>query len=77
MPILTDIIFGPHSNPGTLNALGLKAIGPGQGHPAGPSQNGMIQSVNLTFGDGHVETHQGNAIQWRYIASGSGYTAFY
>jgi len=77
MPILTDIIFGPHSNRGTLNALGLKAIGPGQGHPAGPSQNGMIQSVNLTFGDGHVETHQGNAIQWRYIASGSGYTAFY
>jgi len=79
MPILTDIIISRPNmhSPGTLNALGLKALGPGQGHPAGGSQNGTIQSDNLAFGDGHVETHQASAIFWRYPANGSTYTAFY
>jgi len=79
MPILTDImisLFGMHS-PGTLNSLGLKALAPGQGHPAGGSQNGTIQSDNLAYGDGHVETHQASAIAWRYPANGAAFTAFY
>jgi type II secretory pathway pseudopilin PulG len=79
MPILTDIIvsLSGYHNPSTLNAVGLKAVGPGQGHPAGGSQNGMIQSDNLTFGDGHVETHQASQIFWRYPANGANYTSFY
>jgi type II secretory pathway pseudopilin PulG len=74
MPIVTDIIVSNIKNVSTLNAQGLKAILPGWGHPAGPSLMGSIQSDNLTFGDGHVETHQANAIQWRYIAA---FTSFY
>jgi len=79
MPILTDIIISRPNmhSPGTLNALGLKAIALGQGHPAGGSQNGTIQSDNLAYGDGHVETHQASAIFWRYPANGATYTAFY
>jgi hypothetical protein len=79
MPILTDIIVsrpGIHS-PGVLNALGLAAVSPGQGHPAGPSQMGSIQSDNLTFGDGHVETHQASQIFWRYPAKYASFNSFY
>ena len=41
------------------------------GHPAG---NGL-QSVNVTYGDGHVETHPRGKVQWQY--SGGNGTAFY
>lgn len=75
MPVITDIVISSVHYIGPLNALGLKAIGPGQGHPAGPSLMGAIQGDNLTFGDGHVETHQANAIQWQYI--GFSYASFY
>jgi len=79
IPILTDIVVSKPNmhSPGTLNAVGLKALAPGQGHPAGASQNGSIQSVDLAFGDGHAETRQANAIFWRYPANGATYTAFY
>jgi hypothetical protein len=77
MPILTDIIVSSVHSVSVLNALGLKAVAPGQGHPAGPSLMGSIQSNNLTFGDGHVETHQAGQIFWRYPANGANYTSFY
>ena len=79
VPILTDIVVskaGMHT-PGTLNAAGLRALAPGQGHPAGASPGGLIQSVDLVFGDGHAETRQASAIAWRYPANGANYTAFY
>jgi len=74
VPILTDIVVSQYKSLGGLNALGIKAVGPGQGHPAAASQSGAIQSVNLVFGDGHVETRQASAMQWRYIGA---YTSFY
>jgi len=77
MPVLTDIIYSSVHNVSALNALGLKAIGPGQGHPAGPSLMGSIQNDNLTFGDGHVETHLASQIFWRYPANGANFTSFY
>jgi hypothetical protein len=79
IPILTDIVVSRPNmhSPGTLNALGLKAIGSGQGHPASASQNGIIQSVNMVCGDGHAETRQASVILWRYPANGANYTSFY
>lgn len=77
MPVLTDIIYSSVHSVALLNSLGLKAIGPGQGHPAGPSLRGAIQSDNLVFGDGHVETHQASQIFWRYPANGANFTSFY
>jgi prepilin-type N-terminal cleavage/methylation domain-containing protein len=79
VPILTDIVVsrnGMH-NPATLNALGIRALNRGQGHPAGGSVNGIIKSTDLVFGDGHVETRQATAILWRYPANGATFTAFY
>ncbi|MGA9778937.1 MAG: prepilin-type N-terminal cleavage/methylation domain-containing protein [Verrucomicrobiia bacterium] len=75
MPILTDIVVSSVKSTGGLNAMGLGAVGPGQGHPAGASQGGRIQSVNLVFGDGHAETRQSTSIVWRYV--GPYYTSFY
>lgn len=71
VPILTDIVLAGGYVKSTT------ALAPGLGHPAGASQRGQIESTDLTFGDGHVETHQVNAIQWRYQAKGAQYTAFY
>jgi prepilin-type processing-associated H-X9-DG protein len=34
----------------------------GEGHP----NNGRLQSINLLFGDGHVETHKADNVQMRY-----------
>jgi prepilin-type N-terminal cleavage/methylation domain-containing protein/prepilin-type processing-associated H-X9-DG protein len=34
----------------------------GEGHP----NNGRLQSINLLFGDGHVETHKSDTVQMRY-----------
>ena len=74
VPIVTDIVVSSQKNTGALNSLGIKAVGPGQGHPAGASQRGQIRSSNLVFGDGHVETRQPTTIVWRYIGA---YTSFY
>jgi prepilin-type processing-associated H-X9-DG protein len=42
---------------------------------SGHSLGGLLRSVNSTFGDGHVETHQREEVQWQYYG-GNG-TAFY
>jgi prepilin-type N-terminal cleavage/methylation domain-containing protein/prepilin-type processing-associated H-X9-DG protein len=42
---------------------------------AGHSIGNDLRSVNLTFCDGHVETHQRAVIQWQYY--GANATAFY
>jgi prepilin-type N-terminal cleavage/methylation domain-containing protein/prepilin-type processing-associated H-X9-DG protein len=44
----------------------------GGAHPYG----GRIKSTNLLFGDGHVETHKTELIQWRYTGV-YGYGNFY
>ena len=79
MPILTDIVASKQNmhSPGTLNALGIKAVDKGQGHPTGASPNGQIQSADMVFGDGHVETRQAHSIVWRYPANGANWTSFY
>ena len=41
----------------------------------GHSVGSDVRSVNLTFCDGHVETHQRGVIQWQYY--GANATAFY
>jgi len=69
VPILTDIVVGQANNRTFIQIKGLDDIYPGSGHPAGASRNGKIQSVDLLFGDGHVETRQAKAMQWRFIAS--------
>ena len=74
IPVLTDIVVSSQKSPTALNIQGVKAVLPGQGHPAGASQRGQIRSTNLVFGDGHVETRQPTAIVWRYIGA---YTSFY
>jgi prepilin-type N-terminal cleavage/methylation domain-containing protein len=74
VPILTDIVVSSTKSTAALNASGVKAILPGQGHPAGASPRGRIRSTNLVFGDGHAETRQPTAIQWRYIGA---FTSFY
>ncbi len=79
LPILTDIVVSKNGmkSPAVLNALGIRALNRGQGHPAGGSVNGIIKSTDLVFGDGHVETRQATAIFWRYPANGAPFTAFY
>jgi prepilin-type processing-associated H-X9-DG protein len=42
---------------------------------AGHSTGGSVQSVNLLFADGHVESHSRNQIEWQYYAKQN--TAFY
>jgi prepilin-type N-terminal cleavage/methylation domain-containing protein/prepilin-type processing-associated H-X9-DG protein len=42
---------------------------------AGHSTGNSLQSVNLTFGDGHVETHSKSKIEWQWW--GGQNTAFY
>jgi prepilin-type N-terminal cleavage/methylation domain-containing protein len=37
----------------------------GEGHP----YNGKIKSINLLFGEGHVETHKASEIQMRYYGN--------
>jgi prepilin-type N-terminal cleavage/methylation domain-containing protein/prepilin-type processing-associated H-X9-DG protein len=54
-PVLSDRAASPNSaNPALL--------GSGAGHPA----NGHVKSMNLLFGDGHVEQHKASEIQMRY-----------
>ena len=61
-PIISDYCFA-HGNQTNTAAMGA-------GHSIGNS----VQSVNLGFADGHVETRQRGAILWRYTAVDS---AFY
>ncbi len=42
---------------------------------AGHSAANGLRSVNVTYGDGHVETHSRSQVQWQY--SGGNGTAFY
>jgi prepilin-type N-terminal cleavage/methylation domain-containing protein/prepilin-type processing-associated H-X9-DG protein len=62
-PILTDRCAS-QGNPSVSAA--------GEGHP----WKGKVKSINLLFGDGHVETHKGSLIQWRYRGF-YGYDNFY
>ena len=58
LPILTDrAASGASANPATL--------GKGAGHPF----NGRLKSMNLLFGDGHVELHRAREIQMRYLGN--------
>jgi len=67
-PILSDQCTGPQ---GTTNFA--KAAG---GHPL--SKNGKVQSVNLLFGEGHVELHNARVIKFQYSSSVAGdYPNFY
>jgi prepilin-type processing-associated H-X9-DG protein len=57
-PILTDrAASGSSPNPALL--------GNGNGHPF----NGHVKSINLLFGDGHVEQHKAVDIQMRYYGN--------
>jgi prepilin-type N-terminal cleavage/methylation domain-containing protein/prepilin-type processing-associated H-X9-DG protein len=55
-PILTDR-SASQSNPNPLQA--------GEGHPF----NGRLKSINLLFGDGHVETRRAALVQMRYYGN--------
>jgi prepilin-type processing-associated H-X9-DG protein len=57
-PILTDrAVSASNPNP--------SALGNGNGHP----YNNHLKSINLLFGDGHVEQHKGADIQMRYYGN--------
>ncbi|HEX3718430.1 MAG TPA: prepilin-type N-terminal cleavage/methylation domain-containing protein [Verrucomicrobiae bacterium] len=61
-PILTDQCSG---EPGTTNLAEA-----GGGHPLG--ENGRPLSVNLLYGEGHVELHNARQIQFQYSSSSAG-----
>jgi prepilin-type N-terminal cleavage/methylation domain-containing protein/prepilin-type processing-associated H-X9-DG protein len=54
-PILTDRCEYHDSAPPDVNRAG-----------GAHSANGHVQSVNLLFGDGHVETRPASKLKWRY-----------
>jgi prepilin-type N-terminal cleavage/methylation domain-containing protein/prepilin-type processing-associated H-X9-DG protein len=62
-PIISDYCHSSSGDTNVMHAL--------DGHSSGNS----LRSVNVTFGDGHVETHSKNIVQWQYYG-GNG-TAFY
>lgn len=66
-PIMTDRCLNTAGNKNPLLSL--------QGHP----QNGRLKSVNLLFGEGHVELRKAPKVQWRYSGPGSSgsYENFY
>ena len=55
-PILTD------RSANQTSPLPAKA---GEGHP----KNGKLKSINLLFGDGHVETHRFQEVEMRYYGN--------
>ena len=55
-PILSDR-SASQNDPNPLNA--------GEGHP----YNRKLKSINLLFGDGHVETHKGPEVRMRYYGN--------
>jgi prepilin-type N-terminal cleavage/methylation domain-containing protein/prepilin-type processing-associated H-X9-DG protein len=62
-PILTDR-SASQNNTSPLQA--------GEGHPL----NGRLRSINLLFGDGHVEAHKASQVQLRYVGN-YGWDNFY
>ena len=54
-PILTD-------RAASLNSADPTLLGAGSGHP----YNGHVKSMNLLYGDAHVESHKAAEIQMRY-----------
>lgn len=66
-PFISDFCFAPGT---TTN---VNAISPNMGHPYG----GRVQSVNLGFADGHVETRTRRRIQFQFVGNNGAQTAFY
>jgi prepilin-type N-terminal cleavage/methylation domain-containing protein/prepilin-type processing-associated H-X9-DG protein len=62
-PVITDLCLAEGHN--TTNAALARA-----GHPL----NNRVQSVNLAFADGHIETRSGKKIQWQQSGN---WTTFY
>ncbi|MBM3835327.1 MAG: type II secretion system protein [Verrucomicrobia bacterium] len=62
-PVITDLCLAEGHK--TTNVVNARA-----GHPIGTK----VQSVNLAFADGHVETRQGKQIQWQQSGN---WTTFY
>jgi prepilin-type processing-associated H-X9-DG protein len=62
-PIITDYCFASSYRTNLSDAM------------AGHSAGGAVNSVNLAFADGHVETHGRSQIQWQYWVRQN--TAFY
>ena len=46
---------------------------PNNGH----QYNGALSSINVGYGDGHVDTHLGRDAQWQYAGQGNQTTTFY
>jgi len=65
-PIITDIAEGPGSTD-------LNTVPNNEAH----FYNGTLSSINLGFGDGHVETHSRNIIGWQYTGNGGKQSYFY
>ena len=63
-PIISDYCF----TPGPTLQTNVDLAG------AGHSYVGNLRAVNLTFTDGHVETHPRSSIQWQYFGNAA---AFY
>jgi prepilin-type N-terminal cleavage/methylation domain-containing protein len=63
-PIMSDLAEG------SANSTQVSSIyGTGEAH----FYNGTLDSVNVCFGDAHVELHGRNAMQWQYTAQSSQY----
>jgi prepilin-type N-terminal cleavage/methylation domain-containing protein/prepilin-type processing-associated H-X9-DG protein len=60
-PILSDIA---ETTKGDTNSADIPVT---EAHYYGNS----LDSINVTYGDGHVETHNKNTIQWQYTAESS------
>ncbi len=61
-PIITDLAEGAQGSQASPPAT--STIGPTEAHFNG----GVLDSVNVTYGDGHVELHGKNIMQWQYSA---------
>lgn len=62
-PIISDYCYAAAADTNVFHCSG------------GHSMGNTLRSVNVTFGDGHVETHPRAVVQWQYYG-GNG-TAFY
>jgi prepilin-type N-terminal cleavage/methylation domain-containing protein len=74
-PILTDKCVSVGQNTvASIQAVSKKNPNGANGHVYG----GSVQSVNLTYGDGHVESRNRLEIRWQYrVNAGSSYFNFY
>jgi prepilin-type N-terminal cleavage/methylation domain-containing protein/prepilin-type processing-associated H-X9-DG protein len=66
-PIISDEAETPGN---TTNVL---AIPNNQAH----FYNGTLSSINVGYGDGHVETHLGQDVRWQYIGNKNEESTFY